>query len=285
MLVLDGKSVALKVKNRIAQEIKNLQKSGLKRAPGLAVVIVGEDPASQVYVRNKIKACTEVGIESFHHVLAADTSEAALIKLVEKLNEDSLVDGILVQLPLPKHINADNVIATIAQDKDADGLTYGNLGALFAGQPVVKPCTPAGVIEILKHYKIDIAGKSAVVVGRSQIVGRPMAALLIDENATVTVAHSKTKNLEEVTSAADIVVVAAGKPKLLGRSAFKKEAVVIDVGIHRLESGLCGDVRYSELEGHVAAATPVPGGVGAMTIAMLMENTFQLAKRRLKLQA
>ncbi len=281
MLVLDGKSVALKVKNRLSQEIENLKKSGQSRAPGLAVVIVGEDPASQVYVNNKIKACAEVGIRSFHHVLPAHTSEAAVIQLVEKLNQDPLVDGILVQLPLPKSINSDNVIAKIAQNKDADGLTYSNLGALFAGHPVVKPCTPAGVIEILKHFKIEIAGRSAVVVGRSQIVGRPMAALLIDENATVTVAHSKTQNLEEVTRQADIVVVAAGKPRMLGREAFKKGAIVIDVGIHRLPTGLCGDVRYDELEGHVQAATPVPGGVGAMTIAMLMENTFQLAKRHL----
>jgi methylenetetrahydrofolate dehydrogenase (NADP+)/methenyltetrahydrofolate cyclohydrolase len=281
VLVLDGKSVALKVKNRLSQEIENLKKSGQSRAPGLAVVIVGEDPASQVYVNNKIKACAEVGIRSFHHVLPAHTSEAAVIQLVEKLNQDPLVDGILVQLPLPKSINSDNVIAKIAQNKDADGLTYSNLGALFAGHPVVKPCTPAGVIEILKHFKIEIAGRSAVVVGRSQIVGRPMAALLIDENATVTVAHSKTQNLEEVTRQADIVVVAAGKPRMLGREAFKKGAIVIDVGIHRLPTGLCGDVRYDELEGHVQAATPVPGGVGAMTIAMLMENTFQLAKRHL----
>jgi methylenetetrahydrofolate dehydrogenase (NADP+) / methenyltetrahydrofolate cyclohydrolase len=281
VLVLDGKSVALKVKNRLSQEIENLKKSGQVRAPGLAVVIVGEDPASQVYVNNKIKACAEVGIRSFHHVLPAHTSEAAVIQLVEKLNQDPLVDGILVQLPLPKSINSDNVIAKIAQSKDADGLTYANLGALFAGHPVVKPCTPAGVIEILKHFKIEIAGRSAVVVGRSQIVGRPMAALLIDENATVTVAHSKTQNLEEITRQADIVVVAAGKPRMLGREAFKKGAIVIDVGIHRLPTGLCGDVRYEELEGHAQAATPVPGGVGAMTIAMLMENTFQLAKRHL----
>lgn len=279
MLILDGKSVAAKVRARVKTDVERFQ-SAHKRPPGLAVVIVGEDPASQVYVRNKIKACEEAGIESFHHVMPATTDEKTLLAKVAALNEDERVDGILVQLPLPAHLKAEKIIESILPSKDVDGLTEASLGALFAGRTHVAPCTPAGVIEILKHYHQSIAGKSAVVVGRSQIVGRPMFALLVEENATVTMAHSKTPDLEAVTRQADIVVVAAGKPRFLGKSAFKKDAVVIDVGIHRRPEGLCGDVRYEELEGHAKAATPVPGGVGAMTIAMLLVNTLNLAQKR-----
>ncbi len=280
MLILDGKAVAAKVRTKVKSDVESF-KSKYKRVPGLAVVLVGEDPASQVYVRNKIKACEEAGIESFHHVMPVDTSEKSLIAKVESLNADDKVDGILVQLPLPKHLQTEKIIELIRPDKDVDGLTEASLGALFAGRANVAPCTPAGVIEILKHYHLPIAGQSAVVVGRSQIVGRPMFALLVEENATVTMAHSKTRDLEAVTRQADIVVVAAGKPRFLGKNAFKKDAIVIDVGIHRRPEGLCGDVRYEELEGHVKAATPVPGGVGAMTIAMLLVNTLSLAKKRL----
>lgn len=279
MLILDGKAVASKVRTQVKTDVESFKRK-FGRAPGLAVVLVGEDPASQVYVRNKIKACEEAGIHSFHHVMPVDTSEKDLIAKVESLNADGKVDGILVQLPLPAHLKSEKIIEVIRPDKDVDGLTEASLGALFAARAKVAPCTPAGVIEILKHFNLPIAGKSAVVVGRSQIVGRPMFALLIDENATVTMAHSKTKDLEAVTREADIVVVAAGKPRFLGKSAFKKDAVVIDVGIHRRPEGLCGDVRFEELEGHVKAATPVPGGVGAMTIAMLLVNTLKLAKAR-----
>lgn len=281
MQILSGKIVAEKKRQEIQERVNIfLDKQG--RKPGLAVVIVGDDPASHVYVKNKIKACEEAGLQSFHHHLKAETSEREVIALLEKLNENNDVDGILVQIPLPKHINFEQVVQHIRPDKDADGLTVENMGLLFAGRPRVTPCTPRGVIEILKHYDIKIAGKNCVVVGRSAIVGRPMAQLLLLEDATVTVAHSKTTNLSKVTSSADIVVVAAGKPRLLGAQDFKKGAVVIDVGIHRLFEGLCGDVRFEELRSHIGAVTPVPGGVGPMTIAMLLENTLILAESRLK---
>lgn len=276
MKILNGKIVAEKKKEEIRGRAESfLKKQG--REPGLAVIIVGDNPASHVYVKNKIKACEEVGVRSFHHHLKAETSEQELIVLLEKLNEDQGVDGILVQIPLPKHINFEKVVQHIHPHKDADGLTVENMGLLFAGRPRVSPCTPRGVVELLKYYDIKIAGKNCVVVGRSAIVGRPMAQLLLLEDATVTVAHSKTFNLSSVTRFADIVVVAAGKPRFLGAKDFKEGAVVIDVGIHRLLEGLCGDVRFEELQG-VAAATPVPGGVGPMTIAMLLENTLILAE-------
>ncbi len=253
------------------------------RAPGLAVVIVGEDPASQVYVRNKVKTCLALGIESFHFEVPGDISEAALSSKIHELNGDSKVDGILVQLPLPKHLDADKILELIRPEKDPDGLTTGNLGLLFAGRKRVAPCTPWGVMAILDHYEIPVTGKNVVVIGRSNIVGKPQAMLMLEKNATVTICHSKTVNLFEHTRRADIVVVAAGQPRFIGRDAFKAGAVVVDVGIHRPATGdfsgkLCGDVRFEELEGHAAAATPVPGGVGPMTIQMLMENTLRLAE-------
>lgn len=275
MLVLDGKIVAQKVKNRVASQVKDLVARGQK-PPCLAVVLVGNDPASEVYVKNKIKSCGEVGIKSLHYTLSSQATENEVLELVSSLNQNPDVDGILVQLPLPPAISAEKVVSKISPLKDADGLSFYNLGAAFSGQSVIAPCTPAGVIEILKHYKIRIEGSHAVVIGRSQIVGRPMAALLINESATVTIAHSKTENLKHFTQSADIVVVAAGRPQFLGRDDFKKDAVIVDVGIHRLQNGLCGDVRFQELQGHVKAATPVPGGVGVMTIAMLLENTLKL---------
>lgn len=278
MQLLSGSKVAEKRRLEIKISVRQFTfERG--RAPGLAVVLVGEDPASQVYVKNKIKACHDTGIQSFHHQLSARTSEDELLKLISKLNSQAEVDGILVQLPLPKHINTDRVISAIWPLKDADGLTPENMGLLMAGRPRVAPCTPQGVIEILNFYDIPIAGRSAVVVGRSQIVGRPMAQLLLLADATVTVAHSKTPDLRAVTKAADIVVVAAGRPRFLGREDFKKEAVVIDVGIHRQPEGLCGDVRTEELDGLVNAVTPVPGGVGPMTITMLLANTLKLAEK------
>ena len=253
------------------------------RAPGLAVVIVGDDPASHVYVRNKVKTTVALGMRSFHIELPSTVDESELIAKVEELNRNPEVDGILVQLPLPKSIRTERVMDAIDPAKDPDGLTPGNLGLLIAGRKRVAPCTPWGVMAILEHYKIPVAGQNAVVVGRSNIVGKPMAQLLLEANATVTTAHSRTRDLESITRAADIVVVAAGQARFLGRSAFREGAVVIDVGMHRPASGpfankLCGDVRYEELEGLASAATPVPGGVGPMTIQMLMENTVRLAE-------
>ncbi len=277
MQILSGSKVAEKKRLEIKIKVKQFS-FAYGRPPGLAVVIVGDDPASHVYVKNKVKACNDTGIQSFHHHLPVDVSEEELLKLISKLNAQANIDGILVQMPLPKHINTEHVISSIWPLKDADGLTAENLGLLMAGRPRVVPCTPAGVIEILKHYDIAMAGKHAVVVGRSQIVGKPMAQMLLMNDATVTVVHSKTKDISSFTRQGDIIVVAAGQPRLLGAKDFKADAVVIDVGIHRLFDGLCGDVRTEELNGHVKAVTPVPGGVGPMTITMLLENTLTLAQ-------
>jgi methylenetetrahydrofolate dehydrogenase (NADP+)/methenyltetrahydrofolate cyclohydrolase len=279
MLILSGKAVAEKVKNQVAERsIRFAKKTG--RKPGLAVIIVGEDPASKVYVANKIKACEQAGILSSHVVLPANISQSLLEEKIQMLNDDDAVDGILLQLPLPKTLNSFQATNKIDPRKDADGLTTVNQGLLMIGDPRVKPCTPAGVIEILKHYDIPIAGEKTLVIGRSQIVGKPMAMLLLEENATVTVAHSKTKDLAAELKSASLVVVAAGKPKFLSARDFARNSVVIDVGIHRTEEGLCGDVDISNGEGHLRAATPVPGGVGLMTIACLLGNTLDLADQR-----
>lgn len=282
MQILDGKAVSVARRAQIKARAEKLNKA-LGRAPGLAVILVGEDPASQVYVANKIKGCHEVGIESFENRLSDKTTADQLKLVIASLNENPLVDGILLQLPLPKHLNAEDAIGWISPAKDADCLTSENLGRLFTGRPLTSPCTPTGVMVILEHYKIPVEGKNAVVVGRSNIVGKPMALLLTEANATVTVCHSRTKNLREYLERADIAVIAAGKPEMLGKGDFKKDAVVIDVGIHRKasENGkakLCGDVRLKELEGIIQAGTPVPGGVGPMTITMLLENTVRLAE-------
>ncbi len=281
MKVLSGKEVAKFRSEKLKQRVQEFtSKKG--RPPGLAVILVGEDPASQVYVRNKGKACERVGIKSFENKVPADIKQADLNELIESYNSNDEVDGILVQFPLPNHLSKEEVLATIDPKKDPDGLTYENLGLLWSGQKRVASCTPFGVMKILEYFEINPEGKKAVVVGRSNIVGKPMAQLLTDANATVTVCHSRTSDLRSYTSEADIVVVAAGKPRMVGKDDFKKDAIVIDVGIHRPEEGefagkLCGDVRFEELEGHVAAATPVPGGVGPMTIQMLLENTLTLA--------
>lgn len=284
MLVLKGNEVAKARKELLKGRIaKFKEKHGF--APGLAVVLVGEDPASQVYVRNKDNACKAVGLNSFRHNLPADTTQEALNQLIDELNTDEKVHGILVQFPLPKGLSADQVLQRISPGKDADGLTYYNMGLHWAGRPQVVSCTPAGIMAILEHYEIPVTGKNAVVIGRSNLVGRPIAQLLQLANATVTTCHSKTANIREHTLAADIVVVAAGQPRHFGKEDFKKGAVVIDVGIHRLppeegqeKASLCGDVRFEELEGWAGAATPVPGGVGPMTITMLLENTVDLAE-------
>lgn len=276
MVILDGKKVAEAHRERLKADVaKFLKEKG--RAPGLAVILVGDDPASQVYVGNKIKACAAIGMVSREERLPATITEAGLKAVIDKLNEDPSVDGMILQLPLPSHLNSQLAMEWIRPEKDADCLTAENQGRLWSGHPRTVPCTPAGVMAILEHYKIPVAGKNAVVVGRSAIVGRPMAHLLTMADATVTLCHSKTKNLTDFTRKADLVVVAAGRPEFLGGTDFASSATVVDVGIHRPEGrGLCGDVRFKELK--VAAATPVPGGVGPMTITMLLTNTLTLAK-------
>lgn len=283
-LILDGKLVAQTRRTLLGDKV-SLFRRATSRSPGLAVVLVGADPASQIYVRNKIKACEEAGIKSIHVEQPATLTQTHLNEIIDELNARADVDGILVQLPLPKTLNETASTERIVPEKDPDGLTSGNLGLLFAGRTRVAPCTPFGVMKIFEHYKIDLAGKSAVVVGRSNIVGKPMAHLLLEANATVTIAHSKTADLKAVTSQADIVVVAAGRPLFMGKEFFKKGAVIADVGIHRVtdasgKSKVCGDVRTDELMGHASAITPVPGGVGPMTIQMLLENTLRLAELR-----
>lgn len=285
MQILEGKAVSVARRAKIAALSAEFKvKAG--RPPGLAVILVGDDPASHVYVANKIKACHETGIRSTEQKLPTGTTAQHLREVIEELNADPLVDGILLQLPLPKHLKGDEAITWISPGKDADCLTPQNLGRLWSGRALTTPCTPWGVMVILEHYNIDVAGKNAVVIGRSNIVGKPMAHLLSQANATVTVCHSKTKDLREHTLRADIVVVAAGQPEFLGKGDFKKDGVVVDVGIHRKtlpngKSKLCGDVRLKELEGIIRAGTPVPGGVGPMTITMLMENTVKLANGHL----
>ncbi len=283
MLLLDGKKVAFFHRKILVERITEFSKQA-NRAPGLAVVLVGDDPASQVYVRNKEKACGEVGICSFRYNLENTVAETELLTLIEKLNGDPQVDAILVQLPLPPHLNTERILAALDPAKDADGLCPENLGLLWGGRPRVIPCTPHGIIKIFAHYEIALMGKRAVVVGRSQIVGKPMAQLLLEAHATVTICHSKTQDLEAHTREADIVVVATGRPREFGRNMFKQGSVVVDVGIHRSPVGsparLCGDVRSEELEDWAYAATPVPGGVGPMTITMLLENTTHLAELR-----
>ncbi|MCH8227255.1 MAG: bifunctional methylenetetrahydrofolate dehydrogenase/methenyltetrahydrofolate cyclohydrolase FolD [Proteobacteria bacterium] len=285
MQLLDGTAVAVQKRQEIAENVEEFIQSQ-QRAPGLAVVLVGEDPASAVYVRNKIKACEQVGVLSFEHRLPERTSLKELQTLITRLNQDDQVDGILVQLPLPKRLNEHDVLSWIDPQKDPDGLTTENLGLMLSGRARIYSCTPNGVMEILKHYDISIEGKLAVVVGRSNIVGKPMALLLQHANATVTVCHSRTPDISLHTKQADLVVVAAGKKALLGKKDFKQGAVVVDVGMHREvvdgKTKLCGDVRFEELDGWVSAATPVPGGVGPMTITMLLHNTLQLAKQRLE---
>ncbi len=286
MQILDGKEVSKKCKKQIFKQVQAL-KAESGRAPCLAVVLVGDDPASQVYVRNKIKSCEEAGILSKEVRLPSDVTQAQLEEHIKKLNNDDSVHAYLVQLPLPETLDKTRVLDLIDPLKDADGLTTSNLGLLFASRPRVVPCTPKGVMKILEHYNIELAGKRAVVIGRSQIVGLPMAHLLLGANATVTVCHSKTAQLSEVTRLADIVIAAAGKPEFLTTEYFKKNAVVIDVGIHRKalegdKSKLCGDVNFDDVKDHLLALTPVPGGVGPMTIAMLLQNTLELFKLRLQ---
>ncbi|MEQ1722785.1 MAG: bifunctional 5,10-methylenetetrahydrofolate dehydrogenase/5,10-methenyltetrahydrofolate cyclohydrolase [Pseudobdellovibrio sp.] len=275
MLQLKGKPVAENVYSHIKEQLKSWTQK-----PHLAVILVGEDPASQVYVSHKQKACEAIGFKSSLFKLSDKTTEAELTKKINDLNSDENVDGILLQLPLPAHLDSKKMSDLISGAKDSDSLTTGSLGLLMAGRQVVSSCTPSGIIEILKHYKLSVSGKNVLVIGRSLIVGLPLFHLLTGENATVTVAHSKTENLNTLVKQFDFVFVAAGKPHLLKATDFKKDAVVVDVGMHRLATGLIGDVNPEGAEGHLKALTPVPGGVGPMTIAMLMQNTFTLAKAR-----
>jgi methylenetetrahydrofolate dehydrogenase (NADP+)/methenyltetrahydrofolate cyclohydrolase len=277
--VIDGKAVAAAVRERVATEVRAFE-GEQGRTPVLATVLVGEDPASQIYIRNKGKACEEVGMRSLHHSLPAETSENELLELVGELGLDRDVDGILVQLPVPEHIDPDRVVAALDPGKDVDGLTPLNAGLLAHGMPGLVPCTPAGVIELLRHEGVELEGAEAVVVGRSKLVGVPVARLLLAANATVTVCHSRTRDLAATCARADVLVAAVGVPRLLGPEAVKPGAVVIDVGMNRGEDGLCGDVDFETVADVAAAITPVPGGVGPMTIAMLLVNTLAAARSR-----
>lgn len=269
--LIDGKKISQEIKDEVKAKVEMAGKAGKKVA--LAVIQVGNDPASSVYVGNKKKACAYCGIESLSYELPEDTTQEKLLELIEELNQNEECNGILVQLPLPKHIDEDRIIKAISPKKDVDGFHPQSVGALCIGQPGFVSCTPAGIIQLLKRSGISIDGKNCVVIGRSNIVGKPMALLLLRENGTVTVCHSHTKDLKEITKKADILIVAIGKPKMIDASYVKEGAVVIDVGIHRMENKkLCGDVDFDSVEKIASAITPVPGGVGPMTIAMLMVN-------------
>lgn len=276
-LIIDGKKVSAEVKEQVRLETLELAKKGIR--PGLAVIIVGDDPASRVYVNNKKKACEAVGFLSREYALPATTTQEELLSLVDELNEDKEINGILCQLPLPKGLDEKAVIEAISPIKDVDAFHAINVGKIMIGDYDFLPCTPAGVMEMLHSYKIPVEGKKCVVIGRSNIVGKPMAMLLLHENGTVTITHSRTKNLAEVTREADILVAAIGKPKFVTADMVKEGAVVIDVGMDRDENGkLCGDVDFENVKDKCAAITPVPGGVGPMTIAVLMKNTLKACK-------
>ena len=272
--IIDGKKISQEIKDELKEKVAAMHAQGQEVT--LAVVLVGQDPASCVYVRNKKRACEYIGIRSLSYELAEDTSEEEVLALIDKLNGDKDVNGILVQLPLPKHIDEDKITRAIDPLKDVDGFHPQNVGALSIGLPGFVSCTPAGIIQLLKRSHIDMEGKHCVIVGRSNIVGKPMALLMLRENATVTVTHSKTKDLASVTRQADILIVAIGKKQFITADYVKEGVVVIDVGMHRDENNhLCGDVAYDEVASHCSAITPVPGGVGPMTIAMLMHNCLE----------
>ena len=276
--IIDGNKIAKDIRMQLREEALALkEKTGL--VPGLAVILVGEDPASQVYVGRKAKACEEVGFLSREYRLSADATEADLLKLIHDLNGDKSIHGVLVQLPLPKHIATDKIIAAIDPHKDVDGFHPYNVGGLVTGSPLFIPCTPRGIMELIARTGIELSGKDAVVIGRSNIVGKPMAFLLLAQNVTVTMCHSKTKDLPAAARRADVLIAAVGKPHMITADMVKEGAVVIDVGVNRLENGkLAGDVAFDEVAPKTSAITPVPGGVGPMTIAMLMRNTLDAAR-------
>ena len=277
MGIIDGKRVASQIKENIVAEVRSLkQKTG--KTPGLAVVLVGDDHASAVYVRTKNKTCKNLGFQSFENILPANTSQSTLLGLIDELNKDERVSGILVQLPLPSHISSYKILEAINPQKDVDGFHLENIGRLVTGNATFKPCTPEGIIQLLDHYKVDIEGKNAVVLGRSNIVGKPISLLLLERNATVTICHSRTKNLSAITKSADILIAAIGKPNFVTDDMVKDDVVIIDVGINRVNDKLIGDVDYQSVSKKASLITPVPGGVGPMTIAVLMANTLQAFK-------
>jgi methylenetetrahydrofolate dehydrogenase (NADP+) / methenyltetrahydrofolate cyclohydrolase len=277
--LIDGKAIAAKIRGELTAEVATLQTEGI--TPGLAVVLVGEDPASKVYVSMKEKACHDVGIFSDEHKLPVETTEADLLKLIDTLNNDPRIHGILVQLPLPKQINTEKVLEAISPLKDVDGFHPYNVGRLVVGKPLFQPCTPYGVMVMLKETGIDLAGKEVVVVGRSNIVGKPVAMMCLQQNATVTICHSRTKDLAQKVGAADVVIAAVGVPEMIKGDWIKEGAVVIDVGVNRVaDKKLVGDVEFEAASRRASAITPVPGGVGPMTITMLLYNTVQSAKRK-----
>ncbi|MBQ8351028.1 MAG: bifunctional methylenetetrahydrofolate dehydrogenase/methenyltetrahydrofolate cyclohydrolase FolD [Clostridia bacterium] len=276
--MIDGKAVSAALRSELKEKIAAFAAAS-GAAPGLAVVLVGDDPASSVYVRNKHRACEEVGIYSEVYQLPAETSEEELLALIDRLNAAANIHGILVQLPLPKHISEERIVLAIHPDKDVDAFHPSNVGKIMLGNYRFLPCTPAGVMALLQYYNIEVAGKECVVVGRSNIVGKPQALLLLEKNGTVTVCHSRTKNLADVTRRADILVAAVGKAKFITADMVKEGAVVIDVGINRMENGkLCGDVDFEAVSQKASAITPVPGGVGPMTITMLLQNALRAAE-------
>ncbi len=278
--IIDGKVISQSVKDRVAKEVADLKQKGI--TTGLAVIIVGEDPASKVYVANKKKACEALGIISEEYALPESTTQEELLSLIDTLNKKESINGILCQLPLPKHLNEDEVINAILPEKDVDAFHPQNVGKIMLGDYDFVPCTPAGIMEMLDFEGIDITGKTCVVIGRSNIVGKPMGMLLLHKNGTVTICHSKTKNLKEVCALADILVAAVGRPNFVTADMVKDGAVVIDVGINRVDGKLVGDVDFNAVKDKCSAITPVPGGVGPMTIAMLMQNTVTAAKKQNK---
>jgi methylenetetrahydrofolate dehydrogenase (NADP+)/methenyltetrahydrofolate cyclohydrolase len=278
MVLIDGKKVSAEVRVFLAKEVKELkEKTG--RVPGLATVLVGDDPASAVYVRNKNKICRELGFKSFEQKLSLDTSEAKLLKLIKELNSNNDIHGILVQLPLPNQIDSEKILQAIDPNKDVDGFHPINVGKLVVGNAFLTPCTPSGIIKLLDHYEIDISGKHAVILGRSNIVGKPVSMLLLQRNATITICHSRTKNLEGITRSADILVAAIGRANFVTENMVSKGAIVIDVGINRVDGKLTGDIDFEPVSKKASYITPVPGGVGPMTIALLMENTLKAFKK------
>lgn len=280
-LILSGTDVSNTIQKNIKTEIEEIRNKN-KRVPGLAVILVGDNPASSIYVKNKEKACLSAGMLSEVHRLPSNISEQELIQLIELLNNDKKIDGMLLQLPLPPHIKSEYIIKHINPSKDVDGLHPINLGKLLSGQDCLRPCTPLGVIELLKYYSINLSGISAVVIGRSTLVGKPLGLLLLQENATVTITHSKTRNINEVSKNADLIISAIGSPRLIKKSWVKRGAIVIDVGINRISEGgksiLCGDIDFEDVKSVCHAITPVPGGIGPMTIAMLISNTVKAYK-------
>lgn len=279
--IISGTELSLNLREKMKNEVLSL-KEKMGRLPHLLVILVGNNPASKSYVSGKEKACNQIGIDSTIMRLDENISEEELLNVIKKINSDNLIDGLLVQLPLPKHINEDKVINAISIDKDVDGFHPLNVAKLHLGEECILPCTPKGIITMLKSVNIEIQGKNAVVVGRSNIVGKPIAQLLLDNNATVTICHSKTKNLKEILLKADIVIAAIGRPKFITADMIKEKAVVIDVGVNRLDTGkLCGDVDFDEISKVASYITPVPGGVGPMTITSLLQNTLELFKKKL----